>query len=165
MKMTQQSDPSTPESPGVGYKAVMVAMYEQTFHTFFPFVLVRNHRPFHCNVSQTLVRPGKDNTPLLLWRLNRSVVQCHKVLYSLRTPNNDGTSSRVPEVDTNKSGPSHGFLPTGRISAWLGWNASLRRLTSRWFRLQAPCENRFCKFSVAHPDDCVPPECTTTCWQ
>jgi hypothetical protein len=61
MKMTQQSDPSTPESPGAGYKAVMVAVYEQAFRTFFPFVLVRNHRSFHSDVSQTLVRPGKDN--------------------------------------------------------------------------------------------------------
>ena len=65
MNMTQQSDPSTPESPGVGYKAVMVAMYERAFHTFFPFVLVRGHRSFHPNVSQTLVRPGQDNTTVM----------------------------------------------------------------------------------------------------
>lgn len=41
----------------------MVAMYERAFHTF-PFVLVHNHRSSHPNVSQTLVRPDKDNTLL-----------------------------------------------------------------------------------------------------
>ena len=64
--MTQESDPSTPpESPGGGYKAVMVAMYGEAFHTFFPLVLVRDHRPSHTNVSQTLVRPDKDNTSVV----------------------------------------------------------------------------------------------------
>jgi len=61
MKMTQESDPSIPpESPGGGYKAVMVAMYGEAFHTFFPLVLVRDHCPFHSNVSQTLVRPDRQ---------------------------------------------------------------------------------------------------------
>ncbi|KAF9820207.1 hypothetical protein IEO21_01640 [Rhodonia placenta] len=27
------------------------------------------------------------------------------------------------------------------------------------------CEDRYCKFSPAHPPDCVPPECTKRCWQ
>lgn len=66
MKGTRQGDPSTPERAlGLGYKAVMVAMYEQTFRTSFPFVLVRDHCSFHPNVSQTLVRPGDSSLPVV----------------------------------------------------------------------------------------------------
>lgn len=95
MDMTRQGDPSTPESLGAGYKAATVTMYGRAFHTFFPFVLVRDHRSSHSNVSQTLVRPCNGHTPLWCWRLSCSVLQCHEVLYGLRTPDNDGTSSRV----------------------------------------------------------------------
>ncbi|KZP02860.1 hypothetical protein FIBSPDRAFT_845472 [Athelia psychrophila] len=27
------------------------------------------------------------------------------------------------------------------------------------------CEDRFCKFSSAHPSDCKSPACADTCWQ
>ncbi|KAG1772650.1 hypothetical protein EDD22DRAFT_376551 [Suillus occidentalis] len=27
------------------------------------------------------------------------------------------------------------------------------------------CDDRYCKFSSSHPNTCVPPSCTTTCWQ
>lgn len=27
------------------------------------------------------------------------------------------------------------------------------------------CDDRYCKFSSSHPSTCVPPACTTTCWQ
>ncbi|KAG2037219.1 hypothetical protein BDR03DRAFT_957730 [Suillus americanus] len=27
------------------------------------------------------------------------------------------------------------------------------------------CDDRYCKFSSSHPSTCVPPSCTTTCWQ
>ncbi|EIN07412.1 hypothetical protein PUNSTDRAFT_71750 [Punctularia strigosozonata HHB-11173 SS5] len=30
---------------------------------------------------------------------------------------------------------------------------------------QAPCDDRFCKFSPAHPPTCQPPSCLQTCWQ
>ncbi|KZT33021.1 hypothetical protein SISSUDRAFT_993506 [Sistotremastrum suecicum HHB10207 ss-3] len=32
-------------------------------------------------------------------------------------------------------------------------------------RAQLQCDNRYCKFSTTHPADCVPPNCTRTCWQ
>ncbi|KAF9653077.1 hypothetical protein BDM02DRAFT_2115486 [Thelephora ganbajun] len=97
MDMTRQGDPSTSESPGGGYKTAMVAIYGQAFHIFLPFILVRNHRSFYSYVSQTLVRPCKDQSPHGFWRLSRSVVQCHKVLYGLRTPNNDGRIGTMRE--------------------------------------------------------------------
>lgn len=118
MDMTQQSDPSTPESPGVGYKAVMVAMYGQAFDTFFPFVLVRNHRPFHSNVSQTLVSPGKDST---------SVMALDIKLFGLTV-----SRGRIQLADTKqrryvlpcrrigKNGDSHEFLPQEESVRGLG---------------------------------------------
>ncbi|KIL00428.1 hypothetical protein PAXRUDRAFT_129948 [Paxillus rubicundulus Ve08.2h10] len=27
------------------------------------------------------------------------------------------------------------------------------------------CDERDCKFSSTHPSTCVPPSCTSTCWQ
>ncbi|KAL6308986.1 hypothetical protein BKA93DRAFT_814916 [Sparassis latifolia] len=27
------------------------------------------------------------------------------------------------------------------------------------------CADRYCKFSSTHPNDCVPPQCTESCWQ
>ncbi|KAG1756813.1 uncharacterized protein EDB91DRAFT_37098 [Suillus paluster] len=27
------------------------------------------------------------------------------------------------------------------------------------------CDDLYCKFSSSHPSTCVPPSCTTTCWQ
>ncbi|KAI6036608.1 hypothetical protein PISMIDRAFT_34538, partial [Pisolithus microcarpus 441] len=32
-------------------------------------------------------------------------------------------------------------------------------------RPQIQCDNRYCKFSSAHPSTCVPPGCTNSCWQ
>ncbi|KIK93449.1 hypothetical protein PAXRUDRAFT_145081 [Paxillus rubicundulus Ve08.2h10] len=31
--------------------------------------------------------------------------------------------------------------------------------------LQIKCDLRHCKFSPKHPPNCVPPQCTKTCWQ
>ncbi|KAA1471200.1 hypothetical protein DENSPDRAFT_837137 [Dentipellis sp. KUC8613] len=30
---------------------------------------------------------------------------------------------------------------------------------------QITCDSRWCKFSPSHPPDCVPPQCTQTCFQ
>jgi len=30
--------------------------------------------------------------------------------------------------------------------------------------VQIQCSDRFCRFSTAHPNTCVPPSCTKTCW-
>lgn len=54
MGPTRQGDPSTPGGPGAGYKATMVAMDGQAFHTF-PLILV----PLQCvaDASTSVQRP------------------------------------------------------------------------------------------------------------
>jgi hypothetical protein len=29
---------------------------------------------------------------------------------------------------------------------------------------QIQCDDRYCRFSTSHPSDCVPPNCSKTCW-
>ncbi|KAN0133749.1 hypothetical protein V8E53_008473 [Lactarius tabidus] len=49
-----------------------------------------------------------------------------------------------------------------------------RRVTNTYLRcnheVEVPeeeirCENRWCRFSVTHPRDCIPPQCQRTCNQ
>jgi hypothetical protein len=88
-------DPSAPGSPGTGYKVAMVAMTDK-----------QSTPSSHLSSFLTTVRPApmcrrrlyvlpKTTSSCGFCNVNGSVVQCHEILHSLRTPNNDGTCSHV----------------------------------------------------------------------